>query len=146
MQREILFRGKRTGNGNWVQGCLLIDDMFADKSKWHYNIVFRNERVVKDIAVVIPETVGQYTGLTDKNGNKIFEGDILKAIVKDMKSMTNKEAYWSVEYKERFTQENSYYCYGINRRWNRILTQSIITNCQCEIIGNIYDNPELLEV
>ncbi len=144
MQREILFRGKRTDNGEWIEGMLsqYIEPIKATIIRNHTGVVSEF-----DFICVIPSTIGQYTGLTDKNDNKIFEGDILRALVFDNESGTNKKiAHWSVEYKERYTQGNGYYCYGVNRRWNRILTQSMITNCECEVIGNIHDNPELLEV
>ncbi len=156
MNREILFRGKRVDNGEWIQGCLLIDDMFADKSKWRYEIVFRNERMAKDKAEVIPSTVGQYTGLTDKMDIEIFEGDILEVDVRDKEKIAKmeydsfldptKKAVWSVEYKERYAGGNGYYFYGKDRRFSKQATQSTIGNCHAIIIGNIHDNPELLEV
>ncbi len=131
--REILFRGKRVNNGVWVEGCLLIDDMFADKSKWNYDIVFRNKRMAKDKAMVISSTVGQYTGLTDKNGTRIFDGDICCFCNED-DEYTNYEVMW-------FTNKWVVVMCGTN-----IADDLDLFFCKrAVVIGNIHDNPELLE-
>lgn len=132
--REILFRGK-FGN-EWKYGFLSIEpkglvikEPYKDESSnvWHIDA----------------DTVGQYTGLKDENGTKIFEGDILEADV--FKNLNRCKTIWTVEYKERFSQGNGYYFYGKNRRFNARATQSTIINTHATVIGNIYDNLELLK-
>lgn len=78
--REILFRGKRTDNGKWVYGDLIDVKFIFDKNYDGYDSPYYDDElgiIDGHLLEVIPETVGQYTGLTDKNGKKIFEGDIV---------------------------------------------------------------------
>lgn len=127
--REILFRGKRTDNGEWETGSLvIIRDGCSDKE------VFIADKMTGYHTPVIPETVGQYTGLTDKNGRKIFEGDIVE----------RGGRIWLVEYSNKYGQfmMTTYTEKGIS--WSRSF--DLIPPDWCEVIGNIYDNPELLEV
>ncbi len=132
--REILFRGKMIANGSWSEGNLLVTKQGC--------CITPDATVLGSYGAVDPETVGQYTGLKDENGQKIFEGDILEVDV--FKNLHRYKAVWTVEYKERFSQGNGYYFYGKNRRFNTRATQSIIINTHATVIGNIYDNPEFL--
>ena len=151
--REILFRGKRKDSDEWKEGsyvyqhgCHMI--YLPDGVDGEYGF---------DYYHVNPETVGQFTGLTDKNGKKIFEGDILLAKVYETKTENvpvwgknkvrtgNKiDVVWTVEYKN-FMTSCGYFIYGKDRRFHRLLTNSVIFNNDCEVIGNIHDSPELLE-
>ena len=142
--REILFRGKRY-DGVWMEGGLFMHDPVR--------VCFSNEKkpaepmIITDgfcdwgfeppmlAAKVIPETVGQFTGLTDKNGKKIFEGDIVR--------YTNDDgtlAFYKVVWGDDF---GSWMLEWINH------SDKLCLRCMrelVEVIGNIHDNPELLEV
>ena len=128
--REILFRGKRTDNGEWVYGDLIQN---VDCLK-----IREQEKSIKKIAksyAVDPETVGQFTGLCDKNGKKIFEGDIVLGLfLFDM----------SINAVVKFRDG----AFGLEWHRGEIIEFNAFTslcNITYEIIGNIYDNPELLE-
>jgi uncharacterized phage protein (TIGR01671 family) len=149
--REILFRGKTT-EGKWVQGSLQIGygwRIIEGKRQIDHRICRLNNKCDN----VIPETVGQYTGLTDKNGKRIFEGDILSVTVREIvkecgiRKFTGNtiKTVWSVEYAERRSQGNGFYVFGKDRRFSLGLTKSVIYNVNPEVIGNIHDNPELLK-
>lgn len=152
--REILFRAKNADGGEWVEGYYEFGYDAETETPTHYMWVVNHTERYGEMFMVIPETVGQYTGLTDRKGKKIFEGDILK--VKTLwhaeypedengffKSPIKKETYWSVEYKN-FSGEMGFMVYGIDRRWHTHLTWNKLYNADAEVVGNIHDNPELL--
>lgn len=124
--REILFRGKRKDNGEWVYGNLSKRD---DVKKWEYFI--GQNSLGYD---VIPETVGQYTGLTDdRNGKKIFEGDILRVAVKENTTIC----------KVAFAENVAHFQLWQTITLPKTSTALNLGNYECEVIGNIHDNPEL---
>lgn len=125
--REILFRGKSLDkSGEWVLGSLIHRTDFYGDPCDDYFILYGGEFDCDyyDSDRVNPETVGQFTGLTDKNGKKIFEGDILKW----------DDIEWGSEHLELV--EWNYSLFSIRKDdWNE----------WCEVVGNIHDNPELLK-
>lgn len=168
--REILFRGKclddfefQDKSENWVYGNLLTDYDCAE-------IVLNTDiaySFAKKYVRVDPETVGQFTGLTDKNGKKIFEGDIvefetivnanfdyeIKDIWKDvrLKPTAIGNGYYAVRKDQAIVQWNEkkgmwdLKVYN-NGRYKRKATLFTYRESGYEVIGNIHDNPELLEV
>lgn len=129
MMREILFRGKRTDNGEWVEGYYVKAELLNGSGEEHVIIEYSAEGTTYH---VIPETVGQFTGLTDKSGTKIFEGDVVSGFF-NSKKITGKIIYGSDAHF--FIDRKGLYGIGLNNSedWVRV-------------IGNIQDNPELMEV
>ena len=136
--REILFRGKRTDNGEWVNGYYVYD------CAHNVHFIFKNQLVcpncINDRRIdyslcdyeIDPETLCRFTGLHDKNGNRIWENDIIKHEISDTIGTVKwyQEDYvgWCVDDtiidEQQFTDE----------MWN-----------ECEVIGNIFDTPEMLK-
>lgn len=165
--REILFRGKRKGNGEWVYGDFIQD--------WHNHDTKPIFKIHNNLGsfTVIPETVSEFTSLYDMHGKKIFEGDVLKGKhewrnwntsfgndEKDFLEQKIKGAYgkyidktanefikWRYHYFRNYAVEyyapNGGYRVRNGGQFHR-LDQSYIFNRELEIIGNIHDNPELL--
>lgn len=144
MMREILFRGKRIDNGEWVEGYLTICDegyfiLGVEKIQClSFEFVPKGQYVFAPFVEVDPETVGQFTGFTAK-GKKIFEGDIVVICYE-----TDGEEF--SETKRVHYDEKE--CCWYPMRW-----QECCEHCDhytevksIEVIGNIHDNPELLEV
>ena len=132
--REILFRGKRQDNNEWIEG-------FYAKSGDKHFILIDNSFAVGYVKMkeVTPQTVGEYTGLKDLNGKRIFEGDICK---------TYFESY-THSWEEVGVVTEFCGAYGIEsadeKHFRAFINESVYTRSH-EVIGNIHDNPELLEV
>ena len=125
--REILFRGKRVFDGKWVNGFAYKQYSAAKVETWYI-------RAFETDFLVIPETVCQYTGLTDKRSTKIFEGDIVK--------FYNGDGEYS-PYEVRWQDSG----FSVLMNGNPDLFDELddFFSRRCEIIGNIYDNPELMK-
>ena len=146
MNREILFRGKRVSDGKWVEGNLFIPDLPTAPTQ-----ILIGTNVVRINYDVIPETVGQYTGLVDKNGKKIFEGDILQYEIK-FKLRRCGEGVSISRYRHVVLFGDSSFCTRefkdgkLGAYLNPIDDSEFgIDVSDYEVIGNIHDNPELLE-
>lgn len=154
--REILFRGKRVDNGEWVEGSLTVNHYDrAGKLEDEYRIVdacyglddedLPTYQSGLDEAVV-PSSVGQYTGLTDKNGKKIFEGDIISIAQKSdslgtyfhppVRYPVNAIVKWDLcSWLWECTQDGQTWYIQFPDAW---------CHFEYEVVGNIYDNPELI--
>lgn len=169
--REILFKAKRIDNGEWVEGyyykmsektyCFKEDYERKPVPEHHYILQERmtdwglpNQMVQIE---VVPETICQFTGLCDKNGNKIWKNDILmchgnpKDLVKvlfgefgvrniETGSIVDKVVGWHYEVVPTDAISRCEpFC------WPMPLTEYYIDRCEMEVVGNIFDNPELLQ-
>ncbi|MDD6564273.1 MAG: YopX family protein [Clostridiales bacterium] len=136
--REILFRGKREEDGGWIYG-LYSDDYVYDTD--FPCIVPLRSGAIYDSWAVIRDTVGQYTGLTDKNGKKIFEGDIVKTKkygkIIGHSNVRDFDIFVVIYEPAMFRLENTHRAFNLVGKCGK--------GIDYEVIGNIYDNPELLK-
>lgn len=124
MNREIKFRGL-TNSGKWVYGCLVYTENISPAI--YYEI---GEGSVKELhwVYVNKESIGEFTGLKDKNGKEVYEGDIIQ----DMDMYHAFEVFWENEHAQF--------------AWSKNHIDDFSESCEdCEIIGNIKENPELLK-
>lgn len=142
--REILFRGKCITNNEWVYGFSFITKKGKYNIKW-YDLHYGSSKTSE----VDPETVGEFTGLLDKDNNRIFEGDIL--LFGDARVVV----YWDGErfsWMAKKVFEYPYRKFPDYDDWDYIDLGWIASEIPClgkmttQIVGNLYDNPELLEV
>lgn len=135
MKREILFRGKRTDNGQWVEGDLIN----SFESVHIANCYFKpSNDETPELTDVHPETIGQFTGLLDKNGKKIFEGDILNV----GENLIGNIVFIDNNCEDYGDEIHSAFHYSINNH-NKIVPLDSYFKNNCKIIGNIHDNPEI---
>ena len=136
--REILFRGKRLDNGEWIEGNFYesgISGAFILQNKTRKTIDAKTgEITLRDEPIpfeVLTSTIGQYTGTNDNHCKKIFEGDIIRK--------TNEGRHPQI-----FTANiHTHFC--VNEEVYYSPCDHFTESCEYEIIGNIHDNPELLE-
>lgn len=122
--REIKFRGKRIRDDKWVYGSL-IGDTFITEDRFGKPLAEHGPKDIREFEIhpIMPPSVGQFTGLKDKNGKEIYEGDV----VQDYEGVVH-YVRWSVG-DGCFDFTGSPYALSDD----------------CEVIGNIHDNPELLK-
>ena len=137
--REVLFRGKRADYGEWIEGYYAKQSnhaCFAHELKYQH-FIFKD--VCLDFNLgglqefeIIPETVGQYTGLTDKNGKRIFEGDIVECVSGGEQAVIS----W-LKYSACFGLSFDGWCCGFD--------DYDFSPNDFKVIGNIHDNPEIIK-
>lgn len=145
--RQIFFKAKRKDNGEWVEGSYVYT-FNEDKVCPVVGVMKENHWIVEkdsNIVLIDKDTICQYTGLTDKNGNKIWENDIVKCVDKNSES----EFVAVVE----FGNPNGFYSWGYQLKHIKgdepnldilLWIDMDETGATCEVIGNIFDNPELI--
>ena len=137
MNREILFKAKRKDNGEWVEGY------YVYCRKRHYILSILNKAIGFDEredewVEADPNTICQYTGLTDKNGKRIWENDICDRKEKYPEIVTYNKGDWQLDYS---------YALGKEKHFCACNLGFYVCERNCvEVIGNVFDNPELLEV
>lgn len=124
--RKILFRGKRTDNGEWVQGYPCRYGWIGKEKDY----IIPDYASVLYIAEIDPETIGQYTGIVDKYGMKIFEGDVVRYDYEEERGIVQ----WDND-TARFIITCSTFTVDFDS----------VCGEELEIVGNVYDNPELLK-
>lgn len=135
MNNRYICRGKRKDNGEWVEGYLIqgTKTYIATTEAINYMVVSTSYMASIELVEVIPETVGQCTGLDDKNGKLMFEGDIVHF---------KTPAYHYKNCRIKYQAFYARYCAIDNKGYEYPMDKAF----EYEIIGTIHDNPELLEV
>lgn len=160
MEREIEFRGKTT-KGEWVYGDIQqaeninvfsyknLKDKFCGITTRTWiqgGRIFHN-----GVHLVLKETIGQYVGLKDKHGNKIYEGDIVKILYTDWASKSENDNRTLEEYLDSLTRIGIVYWNNLSLCYTLKMKNGCFSSIHCgkygyiEVIGNVHDNKDLLE-
>ncbi|HAA6093767.1 TPA: hypothetical protein U0W02_001915 [Listeria monocytogenes] len=144
--REIEFRGKRIDNGEWVYGNLMqFEDsatfIFADERKGASTLTYAHF-IINNMHAIDEKTIGQYTVLKDKNGKKIFEGDIVAFSEDDFRVFNSQVEYFSEDGYPAFDIKVPSTYYFDSNVFSEVSMSGLY---EIEVIGNIHENPELLE-
>lgn len=148
MEREILFRGKRVDNGEWAygRGLLQCKDELGNETVAVFEDIVKSEKYIKKegrytlyYAPVKAETLGQYTGLKDKNGKEIYEGDILQ-------DEHDSKIRHIVRYDDSICSYTAW-CPLVHNNWEKgnIISKKWINECGKVVIGNVTDNPKMVK-
>ena len=156
--REILFKAKRLNNGEWIKGYYLNHENKVYICPYICFASYSGDNVIRfgNWYEVDPETVCQYTGLKDKNDKKIWENDIVRfegygyMPEVEIGEVVFSRGCFGVEYLSKLCKalghnDKSFYRIGKTSKWRDMGASGIITYTY-EVLGNIFDNPELLEV
>ena len=150
--RDYIFHGKRVDNGEWVEGSLLID---PDLEQY---FIFGFDYYTADYALqreeftyqVIPESVGQYTGMKDKNGRKIFEGDLVRCQERFDRPYSDKRKSKRHIGVVKYQVRGSHFDYAAEwivevKDYGKFVHGAWGDFYDCEVIGTVFENADLLE-
>ena len=132
--REILFRAKRIDDEEWVEGYFVIGKWYLDEKERYAilptDLCFYPHCEINEWIEIDPDTLCRYTGLKDKNGSMIWENDIVRIGANTLVRWSEKYAGWCL----------------IQRDWiHEHFFGEAFEAKDCEVVGNIFDNPELME-
>lgn len=142
--RPIKFRGKSLESGEWVQGLVAVHTICGDETELKTVILQIPEKIYQyESCVVDTETIGQYTGLKDSDGVDIYEGDLIEFGHEGEKETREVKYYGYMGYPafDLVTPENAKYYFDSNA----LSYISEYGEYPCYVVGNIYDDPELLD-
>ena len=139
MAREILFKAKRRYDGEWVEGSYIHSRQINEYAKTSPYIISYDDVLRGEMHFIDENTLCQYTGLTDKNGNKIWENDLVQI---DAYSYIEceEDAFGVLEYSDAYAS----FGLSLEDRFARICDLQGSYTTIYEVLGNIFDNKELL--